>query len=140
MSDQAETMALGDESKAILRNRKDGRLDKRLALSLLLNVGLGVGLLAALLASGRAAAASTVGMASLSHAPLSKPPVKCAADDYDKCDCGGEPVGAHAQAPPTWWTPPLTSMYQATAPLGGVEVSLSQYKAKATVVVNVASA
>lgn len=54
--------------------------------------------------------------------------------------CDGHPIGKSTWIPPLWLLPSGTSIYNATANLGGVPVPLSAYKAKVTMVTNVASA
>ena len=57
------------------------------------------------------------------------------------CECEGLPIGpGKAFTPPEWARSSLTSIYDASAPLNGEQVPLSRYRAKATLVVNVASA
>ena len=57
------------------------------------------------------------------------------------CQCEGLPIGpGRAFTPPEWIKSMMNSLYDGHAPLDGVQVPLSRYRAKATLVVNVASA
>jgi len=138
MSEQ-EALSL-DENKLSLLKRSNARKGS-LGASIALNVVLSLALLVSM---SRTPSAAETGVTSLAQTParepFSKPLVTCQPTDADSCDCDGEPVGNHAFTPPSWWSTPLTSIYQATALMGGTAVSLAKYKAKATIVVNVASA
>eukprot|EP00962_Isochrysis_galbana_P013962 scaffold3964_cov126-Isochrysis_galbana.AAC.9 len=57
----------------------------------------------------------------------------------DGCMCGGTKIGPQTAAPPPWFLTDLNSMYETSAMLAGKDVPLSNYHAKATLVVNVAS-
>jgi hypothetical protein len=57
----------------------------------------------------------------------------------DGCTCGGHKIGPQSAAPPSWFLTDLSSMYETSAKLSGKDVPLSNYRAKATLVVNVAS-
>ena len=54
--------------------------------------------------------------------------------------CNGVPIGPHTWKAPSWLESNKTSIYETSAFYAGEEVPLYKYKAKATLVVNVASA
>ena len=56
------------------------------------------------------------------------------------CHCEGIPIGPGKATAPDWAKTTLSSMYDAHATLNGEPVPLSRYRAKATLIVNVASA
>jgi len=62
--------------------------------------------------------------------------VRCGTDG---CACGGVNIGPKTAVPPSWFLTDLTSMYQTSAQLAGYSAPLVGYKARATLVVNVAS-
>lgn len=66
--------------------------------------------------------------------------VTCDPSDPAKCMCDGVPIGPDTWTPPSWLESNKTSIYETSAAMGGVLTPLSKYKAKATIVVNVASA
>ena len=95
------------------------------------------------------------------------PPVLCDPQDPAKCTCNGVPIGPHTWTPQSWLvsnsacgrkctttqrSEPLThapyfrpfnaetSIYETSALIDGVQTPLSKFKAKATMLVNVASA
>lgn len=76
----------------------------------------------------------------LTAAVVSGSSVTCDPDDPAKCMCDGVPIGPHTWTPPTWLHSNKTSIYQTDALMNGKQTPLSQYKAKATLVLNVASA
>jgi hypothetical protein len=57
----------------------------------------------------------------------------------DGCTCGGDKIGPQTAIPPSWFLTDLHSMYETSAMLAGKDLPLSNYRAKATLVVNVAS-
>lgn len=80
---------------------------------------------------------ATGAMAALSAPP---PTITCDPNDPAKCDCDGEPIGPHTWTPPGWLISNKTSLYETSAMYDGVLTQLSKFKAKATMLVNVASA
>lgn len=68
------------------------------------------------------------------------PTVTCDPNDPAKCSCNGVPIGPHTWTPPTWLVTNKTSIYQTSAYLKGALTPLSTLRAKATLMVNVASA
>ena len=66
--------------------------------------------------------------------------ITCDPADPAKCVCDGKPIGPHTWTPPSWLVSPHKSIYNTSAMYKGSTVPLSQFKAKATLVVNVASA
>jgi len=66
--------------------------------------------------------------------------VTCDPQDPAKCMCNGVPIGPHTWKAPSWLESNKTSIYETSAFYAGEEVPLYKYKAKATLVVNVASA
>ena len=73
-------------------------------------------------------------------AAAASPSVTCDPNDQAKCMCNGIPIGPHTWKPPSWLISNKTSLYDTEALLDGALTSLSQFKAKATMLVNVASA
>lgn len=70
----------------------------------------------------------------------SSPAITCEPNDPAKCSCDGVPIGPHTWKPPTWLVSNKTSLYDTSAPLAGIETPLSKFPAKATMLINVASA
>mmetsp|Transcript_40196 Transcript_40196/g.72220 ORF Transcript_40196/g.72220 Transcript_40196/m.72220 type:complete len:92 (+) Transcript_40196:1-276(+) len=66
--------------------------------------------------------------------------VTCRSDDPESCSCDGKPIGPHTWSPPSWMQSNASSLWDLTAQIDGEEVPLSKYRAKAALVVNVASA
>ena len=66
--------------------------------------------------------------------------VTCDARDPASCMCDGVPIGPSTWTPPSWLHSNKTSIYETTAFMKGSETPLAKFKAKATMVVNVASA
>ena len=66
--------------------------------------------------------------------------VTCDPSDPAKCMCDGVPIGPHTWTPPSWLKSNATSIYDTTALMDGTVTPLSKYRAKATLVINVASA
>ena len=54
--------------------------------------------------------------------------------------CDGIPIGPDTWTPPPWLTSNKTSIYQTDAMMDGILTLLYKYKAKASLVLNVASA
>jgi len=141
-------MELDESRDALLKREVRPGMQRLASASLALNAALSVVLVLSALSNraGTAPARAEVELAaaslsSLEVAPVASPPaVTCSPSDADLCDCGGEPVGAHTWSAPGWWTPPLASIYEASAPLRGVPTPLARFRAKATIVTNVASA
>ena len=68
-------------------------------------------------------------------------PVICDPSDAGKCMCNGVPIGPSTWRPPPWLASNHTSIFQTSAPIKGASTRLSSFSgAKATIVVNVASA
>ena len=68
------------------------------------------------------------------------PTITCDPKDPEKCECNGTPIRPHTWKPPAWLVTNFTSIYETSAPIFGKNASLSNYRAKATLVMNVASA
>ena len=66
--------------------------------------------------------------------------VSCDPTDAAKCRCSdGEPIGPHTWTEPAYMKGPK-SIYNTTVLMEGAYVPLSKYRAKATLIINVASA
>ena len=83
-------------------------------------------------------AAVSVGQGSLMVDGI--PQVTCDPGEPGKCMCGGKPIGPKTWSPPSWLKSNHTSIYDTSAYMNGELKSLSVYKAKASMLVNVASA
>lgn len=83
--------------------------------------------------------AATMSLAGLFVGAASDP-VTCKSDDPETCTCGGAPIGPHTWSPPAWMGSTATSLWDLSAQMDGKEVPLAKYKAKAALIVNVASA
>lgn len=141
MSDQSSECVELDESKDTLLNRKRRPGTNTLALSFALNAVLCVALVASLRSHSTVPARAVVEAAARSSQErVSHPVVTCLPSDADTCDCSGAPIGMHTWTPPEWWKSGLASIYEASAPMAGVPTPLSRFKAKATIITNVASA
>lgn len=66
--------------------------------------------------------------------------VTCKQDDPATCMCDGAAIGPHTWSPPPWMQSDATSLWDLSAQMDGKEVPLAKYKAKAALIVNVASA
>jgi len=66
--------------------------------------------------------------------------VTCKPTDAASCMCDGKPIGPDTWKPPSWFSTNATSLWELSAKMNGEDVPLSKYKAKAALVVNVASA
>mmetsp|Transcript_90272 Transcript_90272/g.156444 ORF Transcript_90272/g.156444 Transcript_90272/m.156444 type:complete len:90 (-) Transcript_90272:741-1010(-) len=68
------------------------------------------------------------------------PTVTCEAGDPGKCECEGSPIGPHTWAPPSYMYSTATSFWDLSEKMYGKDTPLANFKAKAAIVVNVASA
>ena len=66
--------------------------------------------------------------------------ITCNPSDPGDCKCEGLPIGPSTFTPPAYSVSNHTSIYATHAPMEGVMVPLSRYRARAALVVNVASA
>ena len=89
--------------------------------------------------AGSAAAAGTSQHA-ISLTADADPTVTCQPQSSGNCVCEGKPIGPDTYVAPAWMTPPDTGIYNTSALIGGVLTPLARYRAKAAIVVNVASA
>ena len=70
----------------------------------------------------------------------SLPTISCDPSDAGKCMCDGAPIGPTTWVPPAWLVSKHRSIYDTYAYQDSVRVPLSNFKAKAAMVINVASA
>mmetsp|Transcript_11569 Transcript_11569/g.42314 ORF Transcript_11569/g.42314 Transcript_11569/m.42314 type:complete len:147 (-) Transcript_11569:1544-1984(-) len=77
-----------------------------------------------------------------SHSALSasEPEVVCEPEDNQACTCEDQSIGRSTFVSPPWRTPNVTSFWDLTASLGGRDLPLRDFRAKAALVVNIASA
>lgn len=87
---------------------------------------------------------STIALAGLftcgSIISLPNDKITCSKDDPETCLCDGVPIGPHTYSQPTWMQNNATSLWDLAAQMHGEEVPLANYRAKAALIVNVASA
>lgn len=83
---------------------------------------------------------ATVALVGLFCGAASAPTVTCKSDDPESCMCEGAPIGRHTYSPPPWMESDAASLWDLTAKMDGKDVPLAKYKAKAALIVNVASA
>jgi len=67
-------------------------------------------------------------------------PITCDPADPAKCMCDGSPIGPDTWSPPSWLVSNKTSIFDTSAPFNGHMTPLSKFRAKATLLINVASA
>lgn len=73
-------------------------------------------------------------------ASVGDPMITCDPGNPAKCSCDGVPIGPATWSPPSWLKSSHTSIYDTYATIKGVNTSLANYRANATMLVNVASA
>ena len=76
----------------------------------------------------------------LSSARATNSVVTCSPSNPADCMCDGAPIGPATWTPPSWLVSNKTSIFETSVMMEGKETPLANYQAKATMVVNVASA
>ena len=76
----------------------------------------------------------------LQSSSSSLPAITCNPSDAGDCTCEGRPIGPSTFSAPAYTHSNHTSIYDTFAPMEGAMVPLSRYRARAAIVVNVASA
>lgn len=66
--------------------------------------------------------------------------IACDAHDAARCECDGKPLGPDTWTPPPWMSSNASSLWDVTEMMDGKATPLANFKAKAALVVNVASA
>lgn len=70
----------------------------------------------------------------------STPVITCNPEDPEDCTCDGVPIGHSTYTEPAWLDTGIKSIYETSALMYGKSTPLSNYRAPATLVTNVASA
>jgi hypothetical protein len=68
------------------------------------------------------------------------PTITCDPSDAGNCKCDGTPIGPSTWTPPKWLHTTKTSVFDTSAAMNGVSTPIAKFRAKAAIVVNVASA